>query len=228
VDEKVLRIALARFSAFRSHLPQLVSEKHVAEYHSIVDAVVTATGDDAPNQFKIPAEEVSFKQIGSRPGGFRGAGRHIIYSSEKRCDTGRFERQVNGLANYLDDQGFVSRKPTSLPATQPVHAGVYVKTMIGSAVQSGTSNSTINMIGDFKSAEFAAFIENFKKEVASLDLSKDQKNEVYNDIATVQVQLQSPRPKHVIIIECLKSIRSIVEGVAANVLTLALTRYIPQ
>lgn len=60
------------------------------------------------------------------------------------------------------------------------------------------------------------FINALKKEISDLPLSGDSKSELESDIATTEAQLNSPKPKEGVIKECLKSIRTILEGAAGS------------
>lgn len=46
VDEKSKRMALARLRGFRSHVTGQITQKVITEYHSILDELQSATGED--------------------------------------------------------------------------------------------------------------------------------------------------------------------------------------
>ncbi len=61
------------------------------------------------------------------------------------------------------------------------------------------------------------FISEIKPEVAQLGLNPESASELETEISTIEIQSKSPKPKSSIIVESLKSIRSILEGAAGNV-----------
>lgn len=56
-----------------------------------------------------------------------------------------------------------------------------------------------------------------KDRIEEIDFIGDQKDEVLSDLATIESQASSPKPKQSIIRESLKSIRSILEGASGSV-----------
>jgi hypothetical protein len=52
--------------------------------------------------------------------------------------------------------------------------------------------------------------------LGSIELEDDSERELESDLATVEAQLGSPRPKHGILREALSSTRSILEGAAGG------------
>jgi hypothetical protein len=106
-DEKAWARALARLEAYGANLPRSVDQQRVAEYHSLVDALEAASGEDLSSS-RIPASEMKRKVVSVRPGSryFRGPdGRprqgRTQYSDEPFCNEGFFKRRVDGLWNYV-------------------------------------------------------------------------------------------------------------------------------
>jgi hypothetical protein len=62
VNQKALDRAVASFEGFRSTLPPSINENCVREYHAIVDALSTASGE-ALDSFKIGNAELEYKEI---------------------------------------------------------------------------------------------------------------------------------------------------------------------
>jgi len=77
-----------------------------------------------------------------------------------------------------------------------------------STFQQGSHNVTIV---EYSKADIQQIVEEVKGQIANLTLSKDHAEEIASDIATVQAQLASPRPKRHIIKESLTSVRHILE-----------------
>lgn len=99
-------------------------------------------------------------------------------------------------------------KPTEhLPAANLI----YVQTMIGSQVQQGTYGST--MTGTFGAADAASlkqFLDALKNQLANLPLTREDRAEVESDVATIEAQMASSRPKHPIITASMNAIKGIL------------------
>jgi hypothetical protein len=106
MDNKQLTIALSQFEALRTHLPSLVKEANVTEFHAIVDAIGLAAGETNLDQFKIADNELKKRITSRRPAAYDGTRGHTMFSKERYCDPDRFQRQVQGLASYLERQGY--------------------------------------------------------------------------------------------------------------------------
>lgn len=102
-DARKLNLAVARFNAFRSHLPNHLDEGAVAQFHEIVSALEEATGEDL-SSFRIPESELKHRVISrgplrARPGRPPSGGTRM---SEKRyCDDQVMRRQIEGIASYF-------------------------------------------------------------------------------------------------------------------------------
>ena len=123
MDERSLTQALARFEGFRKNIPPAIKENVVNEYHSIVDALATATDEDL-TPFKIRPDELKHKIVAVRPASYRGGRGSASYSSDKYCDDSRFQAQVDSLAEYLESAGHRRRSrdkpPKIVPLTIPI------------------------------------------------------------------------------------------------------------
>jgi pyrimidine deaminase RibD-like protein len=101
-DHKKFTAAYARLASLRNNMPSYVDEQRAKDYHSIVESLQQASGDDL-SSFLIPADEMKRDIIASSPAGFRGRARgRIVYSDKKYCDRDFFARQVEALYLYLD------------------------------------------------------------------------------------------------------------------------------
>jgi hypothetical protein len=78
----------------------------VKEYHAIVDAISVATGENQLDTFKIGDHELERRVIGAQRMGYSGRPGHVNYSKDKRCDSNRFQSQIDALAHYIDSQGY--------------------------------------------------------------------------------------------------------------------------
>lgn len=99
--------------------------------------------------------------------------------------------------------------------------------MEGSQIQQGNVNN--NQTGSFISNtnDIAEFIELLKREIPGLQLNNEDKSEINAEIATVEAQLSSSRPKKGILRECLGSIQKILEGATGGIIAAKLLKYIP-
>jgi hypothetical protein len=122
MSERSLPQALARFEGFKKNIPSFLRENLVTEYHSIVDDLAAATGEDLA-AFEIGADEVKHKVIGSRRGPYGGGRGSVTYSSDKYCDDDRFQAQVDALAEYLESAGH--RRNATVQSSRPSPAPTY-------------------------------------------------------------------------------------------------------
>lgn len=110
----------------------------------------------------------------------------------------------------------------------PIVNIINVQHMEGSQIQQGTVNST--QTGNF-TVEFqenlSGFITLLREKLPELKVQEEDKSELEADIATVELQLSSSRPKSNIIKECLSSIKRVLEGVTESVVVSGLLKYLP-
>ena len=84
-----------------------------------------------------------------------------------------------------------------------------------SPIQQGTVGSTQSV--SFSSTDLQAvsrLLQDLKGKLPDLGLARDDAQAVESDIATIEAQVSSPRPKIEVIKECLRTVRNIVEGIA--------------
>ncbi len=104
---------------------------------------------------------------------------------------------------------------------------IHVEQMIGSQIQQGTNQSS--QVLTYSANDFEAilkFVADLKSQLFELRLNAETQAEVESDIATIESQIKSPRPKSAIIKECLISLRKILEGAAGNVIAALLMQQI--
>jgi len=95
---------------------------------------------------------------------------------------------------------------------------VCVGQVTGSQFQQGTVGSTQS--GSFSLIDLQAvsqLVHNLKTKLPDCDLADDDERAVESDIATIEAQVSSPRPKMEIINECLRSVSSIAEGTTGSI-----------
>jgi hypothetical protein len=106
---------------------------------------------------------------------------------------------------------------------------ININHMTGSQIQQGTSQSTqMITVSNIDSETISTFINEFNNKLPELQLDVENQKEAEADISTVEAQLKSPKPKHSIISECLKSLRSILENAAGQAMATLLLSQIPR
>lgn len=97
---------------------------------------------------------------------------------------------------------------------------INIGSMTNSTLQQSTTNSTINFnLENHKIADLGEVINSLKDIQDTLNISVDIHKELISEIQTLESQIQSPRPKNIIISESLKTIKTVLESVAGNALT---------
>lgn len=102
---------------------------------------------------------------------------------------------------------------------------INIHNMVGSQIQQGTDNST--QTGTFSITDIEKvknFIDEISTKVSDFKLNNEDKDELIAEIDTVKAQTSSTRPKHIIIKESLKTIRSILEGLTSSILATELLK----
>ncbi len=86
------------------------------------------------------------------------------------------------------------------------------------------NNSTINqssfnkieIVDENRVNQLSQILEQIELNKSNFKLIESSFNEINAEISTLYSQIKSPKPKNIIITESLKTIRSILEGVASN------------
>ncbi|TPW22685.1 hypothetical protein FH712_15055 [Marinobacter nauticus] len=110
-----------------------------------------------------------------------------------------------------------SEKEKNSASSTPQNINNFYGSVSAPQIQQGNQTaiqvaSTINA----SSQDISEFIEKLKDELESIILPPDSREELCSEIATVDSQLKSPKPKALIIKESMKSIRSILEGATGS------------
>ncbi len=93
----------------------------------------------------------------------------------------------------------------------------FINQMSHSQIQQDTRTSTQTLeIHTLDHNAVAQLIQNLKKCIDEMQVSAGEKSELEADIATVEAQLKSPKPKSAVLRESLHSIRCILEGAAGS------------
>lgn len=98
-DHKQWAIAYAQLDALRKNIPAWIDEGEVHRYHSVLDSLAAASGEDLA-AFHIPTTELKPK-VNSWRMGTRRAPAEVNYSEKNYCDDDYFKRQVQGVWQYI-------------------------------------------------------------------------------------------------------------------------------
>jgi hypothetical protein len=160
--------------------------------------------------------------------------------SEIAEDLGMSSQEALSAANYLEGERLI--QVVSLDgALRLTHAGIVeveralsepekpthyfpavvnitnVHTMVGSQIQQGTHGSTQSQtVSQNDLQPVRELVAALRQQLASLQLDPEARSEAESELETVEAQLKSSKPKAGILRESLKTLRSIVEGVAAT------------
>jgi len=93
---------------------------------------------------------------------------------------------------------------------------IHIGQMSHSQIQQGSIGSTQSGTFAPDLAAVGEFIRSLKAQLPQLQLAGDDEAVAQSDIATIEMQLASPRPKVEIIKESLRSIRNIAEGAVGS------------
>jgi hypothetical protein len=113
-----------------------------------------------------------------------------------------------------------SDKETRVAGTSSYAINNFYGPITNSQIQQQTSDSIqVSISDELDMRAIEGILEAVKKYLQNEVLSTAARQEIEAEMKTVQAQTESPRPKMNIIRESLASIRSILEGMAASLLT---------
>ncbi len=91
-----------------------------------------------------------------------------------------------------------------------------IGSMQNSQLQQAADNSKQSLEFTISNDDISQFVELLKSSLDQLNLTHGQYTEIEAEISTIDCQLVSPKPKKIILSECLKSIRNIIEGTTGS------------
>jgi hypothetical protein len=114
------------------------------------------------------------------------------------------------------DVGFLDPREPEMPQ---VHNAINIGAMTGSTIQQGSPDArqTVQFSLVVESAQSA--LDAFEKAIQGVSVPSAAMVEIVADVQTIKAQLSKPSPSLPIVQEAGKSLRAIVEGVAAGILT---------
>jgi len=95
---------------------------------------------------------------------------------------------------------------------------IQIEHMESSLIQQGTTDSAQIGIFTIRHEDMEKFISELNEAITDLGITGDNLLEIESDIKTIEAQLTSSRAKPSIVKESLLSIKTILEGVASNVI----------
>jgi hypothetical protein len=110
---------------------------------------------------------------------------------------------------------------------KPASHHIHVENMVGSSIQQGSTNSVANINNQLSIADIQQFLAQAKSSVDGLEISDDAREELKNDLQTLDIQVGSKNPKTPIILESLKSVRTILEQAAGSLIAAGLLQRFP-
>jgi hypothetical protein len=141
---------------------------------------------------------------------------------------GGYGDQRGGINRDIIIEQLLKRDRALRPGRPPAHS-IHVGTMTGSVIQQGSSQSLATIT--FQTSDIKNVVEQVKAAMATLPLTEDQCHDLALDIQTIEPQLASPRPKTAIVAECLRSMRTILEGIVSSAVATGLVnelaKYLP-
>ncbi len=217
-------LTLSRFQGFQLHIPFFPHEKHIEEFHSILDGFQSSSKGDF-SLFRIKADEMNapVPEI---------TGLEPVMKDYKYCDASILRARVSGAVQYVIMVSSINsgktpssdRKEPEKPNPSAGQPSIYIENMHGSQLISGSPHASIKINRSFnpKDQEFRDLVKEIKDAAPKLGLKGDALKQINADVATIEAQIQSPAPKYTYIGESVYSIRGILESVAGNVMTQAL------
>lgn len=203
----------ARLESLRSHIPSWIKQPEVDEFNSILEVLQTGSGADF-SPFRISPAEVKPRVISGSRATRRSAG-YLTYSQDGYCESSLFRRRIEAAWNF-------GRTLDPFPETkiEPISPQVInVGHMYGSAIQQGTSGSSVQIRFRSEDPNLRDVIDDIKRATTeATDFAPETKSLIIADVSSIEAQLSSPAPKTSIITECLHSVRSAFEGAAGNAL----------
>ena len=104
----------------------------------------------------------------------------------------------------------------------------YIGSMQNSQLQQDSSGAIQKLNIGINIDDLLAFITELNKSIDKLDLEENEKQKLITEIGTIENQSNSPKPKQKIIFESLKTLRTILEGMAGNVIAAGLLSKLAQ
>jgi hypothetical protein len=132
------------------------------------------------------------------------------------------DERLNAIDRHLAfairqfDTGFFDPEEPERPN---VNNSINIGSMTGSAIQQGSAGATQSVQFNLRVDEAKAALAAFDSAIRAVQLPRAQSHEVVADLQTIAAQLSKTSPSLTILQEAGRSLRNIVEGVAAGLMT---------
>ncbi len=130
-------------------------------------------------------------------------------------------------ALQLEEQGIIGENLSFSAAEKEAASNVtiHIGTMNNSQIQASTKSSSQSIqVISIDAKALKEFIKELENSIPKLSLDNESSSELKSELATIKAQAESPNPKQGILRETIQSIKSILEGTAAGVLSEGLIR----
>jgi len=127
---------------------------------------------------------------------------------------GGFQITHNGIKEMEEAISNPDKSTTHFPAVNIINIGHMEHSQIQ---QSGIGNIQ-SYLNDVQIGNIKTLVSSIKNSINKIDFSNTSKQDLNSEISTIEAQLSSTKPKKNIFFECLKSIKTIFEGVSGNVI----------
>lgn len=141
--------------------------------------------------------------------------RHIVL---KWC----LDLEAKGIAG--EGMSFSEKEKKAAQSSQNIQVHYH-----GSVSQSqiGTDNSSQIMNATPNLDELKTFVKELRENIGRLQVTSEEQRQVLADLASIESQLSAPKPSRGIVIEALKSIRNITEGMIGSLLASGVLSRLP-
>jgi hypothetical protein len=225
-------IAASKLEGFAQNLPSMPDEDDVAHFHEIVTLFEEASGQDL-STFRISPDRMKPRAMNLPMFIGPGGPPSVVYSENKYCEGRYFKSQVQGFIRIVKSIHDDFDPPEQSRSTNPpaISYNLRIDHMHNSAIVQGSPGASVQQQFDVKSQDFSEVFEKLKTFIAETSLCDEDRAHVDSDVATIEAQISSPKPKSGIIRECLHSLRTILETAVGNVIAAtafaAIMRYFP-
>jgi hypothetical protein len=131
---------------------------------------------------------------------------------------GGIDRRI--IINALRDRDHALQQSHQPPST------IHIGSVTGSIIQQAPSHSPATL--HYQPADIKKIVSEIKAELDKLPLSPQKKSELDVEVRTVELQLSAAQPKKVVIQECLRSARAILEGITGSLIATEIVHKITQ
>lgn len=122
----------------------------------------------------------------------------------------------------LGDGMSFSEKEKSVASSVTYNVTNNIGAMHNSQLQQDSPHATQSLQVSLDSSQLNSFLTSLKNQIDDLKLDYQRVAELGAEITTIETQLSSPKPKRSIVVECLNSVRAILENAAGNLVATGL------